>query len=87
MSDLATLLTQHFQHAHNMDNIIKAIYIPENITHAGQAHCKEYLGRALDHMIKMGDTFRTLKPELAATNYCSSHRGWGKAKIKLTQLS
>jgi hypothetical protein len=63
MTDLATLLTRLYQHAHIMDNIIKAIYIPTNITHAGQAHCKEYPGRALDHMIKMGDTFRSISEQ------------------------
>jgi hypothetical protein len=63
MADLATLLTQLNQHAHIMENIIKAIHISENITHAGQAHCKEYLGRALDHMIKMGDTFRSISEQ------------------------
>ena len=40
-----------------MENIIKAIYIPENITLAGHAHCREYLDKALDHMIKVRDTF------------------------------
>ena len=34
-----------------MENIVKAIYIPENITQAGHAHCKEYLDMALGHMI------------------------------------
>jgi hypothetical protein len=60
MPDLATLLTQLILNAYIMENIIKAIHIPENITHAGLAHCKEYLGRALDHMIKVGDTFRSI---------------------------
>jgi hypothetical protein len=46
-----------------MENIVKAIHIPENITHAGQAHCKEYLGRALDHMIKVGDTFCSISEQ------------------------
>jgi hypothetical protein len=63
MAGLATLLTQLNQHAHSMENIVKAIYIPENITHAGQAHCKEYLGRALDHMIKVGDTFSSISEQ------------------------
>jgi hypothetical protein len=58
--DLATLLNQLYQHVHIMDNILKATYIPTNITDAGQAHCKEYLGRALDHMIKMGGAFRSI---------------------------
>jgi hypothetical protein len=57
MTDLATLLTQLYQHAHSMENIVKAIYIPDNITQAGHAHCKEYLDMALDHMIKVRDTF------------------------------
>ena len=52
-TDLATLLTQLYQHAQIMDNILKATYIPDNLTHAGHAHCKDYLGKALDHMIKM----------------------------------
>ena len=43
-----------------MENIIKAIHIPENINQAGLAHCKEYLGKALDYMIKVGDTFRAI---------------------------
>ena len=63
MADLATLLTQLNQDAHIMENIIKAIHIPENITQAGLAHCKEYLGRALDHMIKVGDTFRAISKQ------------------------
>ena len=57
MTDLATLLTQLYQHAHSMENIFKAIYIPENITQSGHAHCKEYLDMVLDHMIKVRDTF------------------------------
>jgi hypothetical protein len=32
MTDLATLLTQLYQHGHSMENIVKAIYIPDNIT-------------------------------------------------------
>jgi hypothetical protein len=60
MADLATLLTQLNRNAYIMDNIINATYIPENITHAGLAHCKEYLDKALDHMIKMGDSFRSI---------------------------
>ena len=63
MTDLATLLTQLNQHAHSMENIVKAIHIPENITHAGLAHCKEYLGLALDHMIKVGDAFRAISEQ------------------------
>jgi hypothetical protein len=59
-TDLATLLTQLYQHAQIMDNILKATYIPTNITDAGQAHCRKYLGRASDHMIKMGDAFRSI---------------------------
>jgi hypothetical protein len=46
-----------------MEIIIIAIHIPENITHAGQAHCKEYLGRALDHMIKVGDAFCSISEQ------------------------
>ena len=57
MTDLPTLLTHLNQHAHSMENIVKAIYIPENITLAGHTHCREYLDKALDHMIKVGDTF------------------------------
>jgi hypothetical protein len=57
MTDLATLLTQLNQHAQSMENIVKAIYIPDNIAQAGQSHCKEYLDKALNHMIKVGDTF------------------------------
>ena len=57
MSDLATLLTQLFQQAHSMENIVKAIYIPDNITQAGHTHCKEYLDMALGHMIKVRDIF------------------------------
>ena len=63
MADLATLLTQLNQNAHIMENIINAIHIPENITQAGLAHCKEYLGRALDYMIKLGDTFRAISKQ------------------------
>ena len=40
-----------------MENIVKAIYIPDNITQAGHAHCKEYLDMALGHMIKVRDIF------------------------------
>ena len=43
-----------------MENIVKAIYIPDNITQAGHSHCKEYLDKALEHMIKMGDTFGSI---------------------------
>ena len=63
MTDLATLLTQLNQHTHRMENIVKAIHIPENITHAGQAHCKEYLDKAMDHMIKVGDTFCSISEQ------------------------
>jgi hypothetical protein len=60
MADLATLLAQLNQNAYVMENIIKAIHIPENINQAGLAHCREYLGRALDHMVKVGDAFRAI---------------------------
>jgi hypothetical protein len=46
MTGLTALLTQLNRHAYTMDNIIKAIYIPDTFTHAGHAHCKEYLGKA-----------------------------------------
>ena len=63
MMDLATLLTQLNRNAHIMENIINAIHIPNNINQAGLAHCKEYLGRALDHMIKMGDAYRAISKQ------------------------
>ena len=63
MTDLATLLTQLNRNAHIMENIINAIHIPHNINQAGLAHCKEYMGRALDHMIKMGDAFRAISKQ------------------------
>ena len=63
MADLATLLAQLNQNAYIMEIIIKAIHIPENINQAGLAHCKEYLGRALDHMIKVGDAFRAISKQ------------------------
>jgi hypothetical protein len=53
MADLATLLAQLNQNAYIMEIIIKAIHVPANINQDGIAHCKEYLGRALDHMIRM----------------------------------
>ena len=56
MTDLATLLTQFHQHAYSMENIVKSIHIPDNMTQVGHSHCKEYLDRAMDHMIKLGDT-------------------------------
>ena len=46
-----------------MGNIINAIYIPKHITHAGLAHCKGYLGNALDHIIKMADSFRSISTQ------------------------
>jgi hypothetical protein len=63
MTDLATLLTQLYQHAHSMENIVKAINIPDNITQAGHSHCKKYLDKALDHMIKVGDTFCSISEQ------------------------
>ena len=63
MTGLTTLLTQLNRHAYIMDNIIKSIYNTDNFTHAGHAHCKEYLGKALDHMIKMGDAFRAISAQ------------------------
>jgi hypothetical protein len=60
---LATLLTQLYQHAQIMDNILKATYFPTDITDAGQAQCREYLGRASDHMIKMGDAYRSISAQ------------------------
>ena len=63
MADLATLLTQLNRNAYIMDNIINATYIPEHITHARLAHCKEYLGKALDHMIKMGDAYHAISKQ------------------------
>jgi hypothetical protein len=63
MTDLATFLTQLYRHAHSMENIVKAIYIPDNITQAGHSHCKEYLDKALEHMIIMGDTFGSISAQ------------------------
>jgi hypothetical protein len=63
MADLATFLAQLNQNAYIMEIIIKAIHIPENINQAGLAHCKEYLGRALDYMIKVGDAFRAISKQ------------------------
>jgi hypothetical protein len=63
MADLATLLTQLNQNAYIMENIIRAVQILENINQAGLAHCREYLGRALDHMIKVGDAFRAISKQ------------------------
>ena len=63
MADLATLLAQLNQNAYIMENIVKAIHIPENNNQAGLAHCREYLGRALDHMIKVGDAFRAISKQ------------------------
>ena len=60
MADLTALLNQLNQDTHIMENIVKAIHIPENINQAVLAHCKEYLGKALDYMIKVGDTFRAI---------------------------
>ena len=62
-TDLATLLSQLYQHAQIMENIINGVHIPSNINQAGLAHCKEYLGRALDHMIKMGDAYRAISKQ------------------------
>ena len=63
MTDLASLLTQFYQHAYSMENIIKAIFVPEHITQAGHSHCKEYLDKALEHMIKMGDTYGSISAQ------------------------
>jgi hypothetical protein len=63
MTDLATLLTQLNRNARIMKNIINAIHIPNNIKQAGLAHCKEYLSRALDHMILVGDAFRSISKQ------------------------
>ena len=60
MADLSTLLNQFFQHAHSMENIVRAIHIPEPITQTGHSHCKEYLDKAMEYMIKMGDTFGSI---------------------------
>jgi hypothetical protein len=63
MTDLPTLLSQFFQHAHSMENIVRAIHIPEPITQAGHSHCKEYLDKAMEHMIKMGDNFGSIQSQ------------------------
>ena len=63
MTDLATLLTQLNRNARIMENITNAIHIPNNINQAGLAHCKEYLSRALDHMILVGDAFRSISKQ------------------------
>ena len=43
-----------------MENIVRAIHIPEPITQTGHSHCKEYLDKAMEYMIKMGDTFGSI---------------------------
>ena len=60
MTDLTTLLHQLNQHARTADLIIKTIVIPENINSAGQAHCQEYLERAMDYTMKVGYTFNSI---------------------------
>jgi hypothetical protein len=46
-----------------MENILNGMHIPSNINQAGLAHCKGYMGRALDHMIKMGDAYRAISKQ------------------------
>ena len=48
-----------------MENIINGMHIPSNINQAGLAHFKGYMGtgRALDHMIKMGDAYRAISKQ------------------------
>jgi hypothetical protein len=43
--------------------IVKALYILDNITQAWHAHCKEYLDKALDQMIKVRDTFCSISEQ------------------------
>ena len=63
MTELATLLTQFHQHAYSMENIVKSIQIPDNMTQIGHSHCKEYLDKAMDHMIKLGDTWGAISSQ------------------------
>jgi hypothetical protein len=72
MADLAVLLNQLNQDAHIMENIVKAIHIPENINQAGLAHCKEYLGKALDYMTPM--TSATREPSKTTVPHSSESR-------------
>jgi hypothetical protein len=72
MADLMSLTIQFCQHAHSMENIIRSIHIPENINQAGHSNCKEYLNKAMEHMIKMGDAYASISAqhpqELASPN-------------------
>ena len=46
-----------------MENIVKSIQIPDNMTQIGHSHCKEYLDKAMDHMIKLGDTWGAISSQ------------------------